>query len=444
MKFKWKTKKRLFILSLDGVPYSFLQEGISAGRFSNIDRLGEMVEIKSVFPPVSSVAWATFATGVNPANHGIFGFIDRDPATMTQRIPTSRDLVSPTIWQMLNDAGRRTIAMNVPLTYPPREVNGVMISGFLCTKLEQGVQPPSLLPRLRQLDYRIDPDPAMAAEDSAGYLDEILTTLRARRRALFALLKEPWDLFMCHVMMTDRINHFFWADGQQEDSAFYERFWQFYDEIDALVGEVNAALASNTEFLVLSDHGFCRLCQEVDLNAYLAEGGFLRLTGNGGEGRSGVDPSSRAYSLLPGRIYVNLAGREKSGAVSETQYDRLREELATFFEELRDPQGNPVVSKTVYREEAYTGKLIKQSPDLLLLPRDGYDLKARFSPGPVFAPAERRSGMHTYDDAFVLLRARRLRVGGSILDVTPVLFELLGLPVPSHLEGESLLSDGVS
>ncbi|HUT86495.1 MAG TPA: alkaline phosphatase family protein, partial [Candidatus Heimdallarchaeota archaeon] len=303
MKFKWKTKKRLFILSLDGVPYSFLQEGISAGRFSNIDRLGEMVEIKSVFPPVSSVAWATFATGVNPANHGIFGFIDRDPATMTQRIPTSRDLVSPTIWQMLNDAGRRTIAMNVPLTYPPREVNGVMISGFLCTKLEQGVQPPSLLPRLRQLDYRIDPDPAMAAEDSAGYLDEILTTLRARRRALFALLKEPWDLFMCHVMMTDRINHFFWADGQQEDSAFYERFWQFYDEIDALVGEVNAALASNTEFLVLSDHGFCRLCQEVDLNAYLAEGGFLRLTGNGGEGRSGVDPSSRAYSLLPGRIY---------------------------------------------------------------------------------------------------------------------------------------------
>ncbi|HUT86692.1 MAG TPA: hypothetical protein VMX15_01210, partial [Candidatus Heimdallarchaeota archaeon] len=188
----------------------------------------------------------------------------------------------------------------------------------------------------------------------------------------------------------------------------------------------------------------CRLCQEVDLNAYLAEGGFLRLTGNGGEGRSGVDPSSRAYSLLPGRIYLNLAGREKSGAVPETQYDRLREELATFFEELRDPQGNPVVSKTVYREEAYTGKLIKQSPDLLLLPRDGYDLKARFSPGPVFAPAERRSGMHTYDDAFVLLRARRLRVGGSILDVTPVLFELLGLPVPSHLEGESLLSDGVS
>ena len=441
MKFKWKTKKRLFILSLDGVPYSFLQEGISAGRFSNIDHLGEMVEITSVFPPVSSAAWATFATGVNPANHGIFGFIDRDPATMIKRIPTSRDLVSPTIWQMLNDAGRRTIAINVPLTYPPREVNGVMISGFLCTKLEQGVQPPSLLPRLKRLDYRIDPDPTLAAEDRAGYLDEILTTLRARRRALLALLEEPWDLFMCHVMMTDRINHFFWADGQEEDSAFNERFWQFYDEIDALVGEVNAALSSNAEFLVLSDHGFCRLCHEVDLNAYLAEGGFLRFKDNG-EGLSGVDPSSRAYGLLPGRIYVNLAGREKSGAVPETQYDRSREELAALFDELKDPQGNPVISKTVYREQAYAGRLINQAPDLLVLPHDGYDLKARSSPGPVFTPAEHRSGMHTYDDAFALLRGRRLRGGGSILDVTPVLFQLLGLPIPSHLEGDSLLSEG--
>jgi len=321
MKFKWKTKKRLFILSLDGVPYSFLQKGISAGRFVNIDRLGEMVETKSVFPPVSSVAWATFATGVNPANHGIFGFIDRDPATMTQRIPTSRDLVSPTIWQMLNDAGRRTVAMNVPLTYPPREVNGVMISGFLCTKLEQGVQPPSLLPRLRRLDYRIDPDPTLAAEDRAGYLDEIVTTLRARRRALFSLLEGRWDVFMCHVMMTDRINHFFWADGHEEGSAFYEAFWQFYDEIDALVGAVDAALASNAEFLVLSDHGFCRLGHEVDLNAYLAGGGFLRFKDNG-EGLSGMDPSSRAYGLLPGRIYVNLAG--SSTTHRDTQSSRKR------------------------------------------------------------------------------------------------------------------------
>jgi len=438
MKFKWKMKKRLFILSLDGVPYSFLQEGISNGRFGNLNHVGEMVEIKSVFPPVSSVAWATFTTGVNPANHGIFGFIDRDPSTMTERLPTSNDLSSPTIWEMLNEVGKRTIAMNVPLTTPPREVDGIMISGFLCTDLAQGVKPTSLLPRLRQLDYRIDPDPALAAEDRTRYLDEIFATLRARRRALFALLPEPWDLFMAHVMMTDRINHFFWADGQELVGEFHDAFRQFYDEVDALVGDVEAALPAKTDFLVLSDHGFCPLRQEVDLNAYLVEGGFLRFKDDG-EGLSRLDPSSRAYSLLPGRIYVNLSGREQTGTVSRADYDAVRKELATSFEQLKDPQGNPIVAKILFREEAYTGRAIERAPDLLVLAHDGYDLKARFAPGPLFTSDTPRSGMHTYDDAFVALHGGRLRGGGSILDVTPVLVELLGLPVPSHLEGESLL-----
>ena len=438
MKFKWKMKKRLFILSLDGVPFSFLKEGISSERFGNLKRLGDLLEIKSVLPPVSSVAWATFATGVNPANHGIFGFIDRDPSTMKERLPTSNDLSSPTIWEMLNEAGKRTIVMNVPLTTPPREINGIMISGFLCTDLAQGVEPTSLLPRLRQLDYRIDPDPALAAEDRARYLDEILVTLRARRRALFALLSEPWDLFMAHVMMTDRINHFFWADGQEQGGEFHDAFWQFYDEVDTLVGDVKAALPSKTDFLVLSDHGFCPLRQEVDLNAYLIECGFLRFKDDG-EGLSLLDPSSRAYGLLPGRMYVNLSGREQTGTVSRADYDAVRKELATSLEQLKDPQGYPIIAKIFFREEAYTGGAIERAPDLLVLAHDGYDLKARFGPGQLFSSDSPRSGMHTYDNAFIALHGKRLRAGGSILDVTPIVFQLLGLPIPSHLEGESLL-----
>lgn len=441
MKFSWKKKKRLFILSLDGVPHSFLQEGISCGRFAHLGRVGEMVEIKSVFPPVSSVAWATFTTGVNPANHGIFGFVDREPTTMTERLPTSQDLSSPTIWEMLNEVGRRTIAMNVPLTYPPKEVNGIMISGFLCTDLAQGVKPEFLLPRLQRLDYRIDPDPCLAGQDRARYLKEIVATLRARRRALFALLKEPWDLFMAHVMMTDRINHFFWADGEDGKSTFHEAFWQFYDEVDALVGEVGTSLPSDTDFLLLSDHGFCRLHHEVDLNAALAEAGFLRFKEDG-EGLARLDPSSQAYSLLPGRIYLNLQGREKAGTVTAAGYDRLREGLATFLGSLKGPQGEPVVARTIYREEIYAGRYMNRAPDLLVLPQNGYDLKARFSPGSLLVPAGHRSGMHTFDDAFVTLRDRRLRGGGSLLDLTPVLFQLLGLDLPSHLEGRSLLREG--
>ncbi len=435
-----KEKKQLCILSLDGVPYSFLKEGIAAGRFANLGRLGEAVAISSALPPVSSVAWATFSTGVNPGNHGIFGFLERDPKTMAERIPSSRDLSSPSLWTMLNAAGKRTIAINVPLTYPPQEVDGLLVSCFLCTDLERGVMPRSLLPRLRRLDYRIDPDPSLATTDREAYLNEVFATFHARRRALFDLVRERWDLFMCHVMMTDRINHFFFADGFDPSSEFHARFWQFYDEVDDLVGEVDALLPPEVDFLLLSDHGFCQVKKEVDLNAALAAADLLAY--QEGEGLHRIAPSSRAYSLLPGRVYVNLEGREKGGPVAPADYAAARDEAATVLAGLKDEDGNPIVERVLLREEAYSGKRAALAPDLVLLPQDGYELKARLSPGPLFAPASLRSGMHTYGDAFALLRGRRLREGGSILDATPTVFESLGVSIPSHLEGTSLLANG--
>ena len=427
-----KSGRRLFILSLDGVPHSFLQDARAVGRFPNLARLGKQVEIGSTLPAVSSVAWATFSTGVNPGNHGVFGFIDRDPATLVERIPSSRDLSSPTLWEMLNAQGKKTIAINVPLTYPPLDVNGIMVSCFLCTDLARGVTPRSLLPRLEALDYRIDPDPALAATDRRAYFDEILATFRARRRALLDLFQEPWDLFMCHVMMTDRVNHFFWKDGHDQESPFHDRFWSFYQEVDDLVGEVDSLLPTDVEFLLLSDHGFCELKQEVDLNAALAQGQLLSYT-KGGSGLRAIGKSA-AYSLLPGRVYVHSNGSGPLRAV--------RDQASDLLTELRDAEGNPVLERVLPREEAYSGKRAGNAPDLVALSRPGFDLKGRFTPGPVFGPASARSGMHTGGDAFALVRGQALRSGGSILDATPTVFELMGLPIPGHLEGRSLLADG--
>jgi len=428
-----KTGRRLFILSLDGVPHSFLLAATATGRFPNLARLGRPVEIRSTLPPVSSVAWATFSTGVNPGNHGIFGFIDRDPATLSERIPSSRDLSSPTLWEMLNAQGKKTIAINVPLTYPPLDVDGIMVSCFLCTDLARGVTPRSLLPRLEALDYRIDPDPALAATDRAAYFDEILATFRARRRALLDLFTEPWDLFMCHVMMTDRVNHVFWKDGHDEESPFHERFWSFYQEVDDLVGEVDELLPTDVGFFLLSDHGFCALEQEVDLNAALARGRLLSY-GKGGTGLRAIAESS-AYSLLPGRVYLHANGRDGAARA-------VREQASDLLTTLADADRNAVLEKVLPREEAYSGRCVESAPDLVGLPHPGFDLKGRFSPGPIFSGASTRSGMHTVGDAFALVRGQELRPGGSILDATPTVFELMGLAIPRHLEGTSLLENG--
>ncbi len=432
-------RKRLFILSLDGVPFSFLETGIAAGKFPNIAELGTPVQMSSVLPPISSVAWASFSTGVNPGGHGVFGFVDRDPETMQMRFVNARDLAAPTLWARLNAAGKRTIAINVPMTYPPPKIDGIVISGFLAPDLPRAVHPKTLLPRLAELGYRIDPDHELGMTDRSRYLEDIRATFAARRRAVFALMNENWDLFMVHVMMTDRVNHFFWADGENVHSEFHADFWDFYNTVDRFVGEVAGRLGKGTGLLLLSDHGFCRLDKEVDLNAYLADGGFLRFKATG-EGLTRIDPKSRAYSLIPGRIYINLRGREGIGSVKPNDYARVRDDLSAFLAELSDG-GGPVISQVFRQEEVYHGRMVSRAPDLVILPRDGYDLKARFSPGKVFADNQGRSGMHTFPDAFVLC-GHRLRAGGSIIDVTPTIFTLLGLPIPTEYEGAPLIGGG--
>ena len=83
-KLRGKKPKRVVFIGLDGTPYTFMQRLIAEGRAPNAARLveqGSLLRMDSMWPWVSSVAWSTMMTGVNPAKHGIFGFIDRDPAT---------------------------------------------------------------------------------------------------------------------------------------------------------------------------------------------------------------------------------------------------------------------------------------------------------------------------------------------------------------------------
>ncbi|RPI55750.1 MAG: hypothetical protein EHM56_05015, partial [Chloroflexi bacterium] len=157
-----KRDRRVVFIGLDGTPFTFLQRLIAEGRAPNAERLvrqGSLLRMDSTWPWVSSVAWSSMMTGVNPAKHNIFGFIDRDPATYKQFIPTSQNMRARTLWEVLGDAGKRVIVVNVPVTYPPRPVNGILVGCFLSPSLEKAVYPASYLPTLQSLGYVVDADP---------------------------------------------------------------------------------------------------------------------------------------------------------------------------------------------------------------------------------------------------------------------------------------------
>ncbi len=444
---KKPAKPRVFVLSLDGVPYTLLQRAFQEDRLPHLRALftgnGTFRQMHSVIPTISSVAWSTFQTGRNPGKHGIFGFVDRDPHTLKMYIPTGAHIRTNTLWEVLSEAGKRVVVMNVPNTTPPRRVNGVLVAGFLSMKLEKAVYPDRYVAPLRNLGYVIDVNPMLAQKDLHGFVDRLKEAVQKRKEATFYFMKEisDWDFFMVHIMETDRIMHFLWAQMEENDPEFAPRFWEFFRLVDETVAEIHDALPENTLFISLSDHGFTRVKAEVNTNYWLREKGYLKFKTEEPRDLVDMDSTTRVYSLIPGRFYINLLGREAAGSVVPEEYETWRERLLNEIPEIRDPEtGKAVIQKVWKREDLYWGPLVKQAADVIAHPVDGYDLKAQLA-GKQLTLHTHINGMHTYDDAYLFVENTPLRDKDPVYlyDVTQSILQALAVPAPEDMDGESLL-----
>jgi predicted AlkP superfamily phosphohydrolase/phosphomutase len=438
---------RVCCIGLDGTPFSLLQRMLADGIMPNLAALvreGTLRRTTSVYPWVSSVAWTTIQTGVNPAKHGIYGFVDRDPQTLKTYIPLANRIRTPSVWDRLGQAGKQVIVLNVPVTYPSTPVNGVLVSGFLAPTLnERAVYPATLLPTLQELGYRIDSDPVLARQDRDQALDDLRDALDKRTRTFLHLLDhEPWDLFLGVIMETDRLHHFFFEPMEQGDPVYAPAFFEVYRRIDNFLGQIRGRLGSADVLMLMSDHGFCSIRQEVYYNHWLADAGYLKLDGPTARKLEQLCPDAIAYSLDPGRIFVNLKGRERDGRVTPgAEYERVRDEIAAAAETLTEPSsGERLVRRAYRREELYSGPYLEAAADIILAPENGYDPKGALVKEVFTHKDPMMVGMHTYDDAFLYVGQGGLpHRTPSILDITPTILSLLDQPLPAEFDGRPLV-----
>ena len=400
----FRKKAKVFVLGLDGVPYSFLKKETDHGNLPHLAEMfqqGTLRRMHSVYPTVSSVAWTTYATGENPAGHNIFGFVDRIPDPFTIRIPTARDRKAQTLWQNLSQAGRRVIVINVPLTYPPEPVNGILVSGFLCTDINKSSYPPDFSNHLKSKAYVIDVDAWLARKSKGEFMDKLHQAMEKRFEIAFALMEEEkWDFFQLHIMETDRLFHFFWEDLETR-GEYDPQIESFFDKLDGFIGQVEQRLSGKDGFLILSDHGFCGIKAEVQLNVWLEKEGLLRFEEGADKKLEHYHRDSMCYSLIPGRIFINLEGREEKGTVKPGDYEKVREEIKGRLLGFRDPGNHgKIIDRIFFREEIYQGPYMENAPDMVAHPVRGYDLKARVGGHDIFERSALK-GMHTYDDAFI-------------------------------------------
>lgn len=444
MTFKKKSPARVVVISIDGVPHSFLQARIAAGALPNFKKLlehGSLHRMNSVQPCVSSVAWASYMTGKNPGKHNIFGFIEKKPGTLETFVPTSVNLASPTIWEIMSRAGKKVCVINVPGTFPPRPVNGMMVGCFLGTQLENIAYPKKVGAELKALGYKIDARAALARENLERFITECNQVLAKRAKILLHYLAQaPWDFFQCHIMETDRLNHFLWEQVEKNEPRYLRVFAEFYQRVDAVIGEVVRCINPETELIILSDHGFCAVKKEIYLNRYLAEAGLLKFNISSPRSLRDLHADSLAYSLIPGRVFINLEGREPHGTVSPARYEWAREKISTMLLSLKDTDGAPIIREVVKRENIFHGAHLAAAADLLAIPHDGYDLKGDVTKA-FLGEKTALVGMHTFDDALFYIRRPQVKLGQNkfwIGDVAPTILQLMQLPIPADMDGVAL------
>ena len=143
---------RVVIVGLDGLEPDLAERYMQEGLMPNLAKLreqGAYTRLGTTTPPLSPVAWSSFATGANPGKHGIFDFVTRDPASYQMRLSSVRSdgkslRRSKPFWSVLGEAGIFSAVLRVPITYPPDRFYGVQLSG-MCVPDLHGTQGASCL-----------------------------------------------------------------------------------------------------------------------------------------------------------------------------------------------------------------------------------------------------------------------------------------------------------
>ena len=219
------------------------------------------------------------------------------------------------------------------------------------------------------------------AEDTAALRAGVLTRdeYREQSRSVdfeqfrmleYALSRFHGGVLFIHILGVDQDSHVLWGAHDDELLTTYQR-------VDTEVGRVMRA-APDATLLVISDHGFAAFDRAVNLNTWLYREGFLALDSpsNLGQGEmfAHVDWSrTQAYGLGLNSLYLNVAGRERNGIVTEAERAPLAEQIAQRLEALRDPLNGHSVVATVYRtRQIYHGAAVESAPDLIVGWANGY------------------------------------------------------------------------
>ena len=434
--------KRVLLVAWDGADWDVLDPLLAAGELPALAALigrGRRGVSRSCLPSHSWAAWPTFLTGRDPGWHGVFDILEYRPGAMRRMPVSSRSILAP-IWpDRLSEAGKTVVLLNIPLTYPPPAIRGVVIAGGVVPPRTTYSHPAEVGQRLgwpinggSWTTFRHRPD---------DFVADLEGLTRRRAEAMRTLLdQEPWDVACMVFVSTDRAQHClleYVHPGHPEypeasASPVAERVRGLYRLLDQELGSLIERAGDDDLVIFMSDHGHHPCTRAVSMNKVLEQLGLLRFAPGsalvnllswgrvrsaarvvydrlGLHGRIALPTppiawaQTRAYTSVVSTgegVSVNLAGREPGGTVDRADYERVRDELAQQLLDFRDPDtGVAPIGGVSRKEEVLSGPYLDRAPDLLLEAAPLYSLSHARQ---VVEKADWLSGDHRPEGVYVM------------------------------------------
>jgi len=410
---------KVILIGIDGATPDLLNPWIDEGKlpfFHKIRENGAYGVLTSTKPPFSPPAWTSIITGCTPGKHGIYGF--ESTGTLDPHIIDSRHRKVPTIWNYLTDIGMKSIIVNVPCTYPPEKIDGVMITGLLTPSKDSNfTYPKEIKERLNKEDlgeyplenYYLDDftRSRMKKHTPNKLADHISKQMVSRSQVVLNLMEEfHWDFTMIVFRGTDTAHHFFYDKKDVLLSC--------YQKVDELIRKIINKYP-DALFFIVSDHGFEEIKKILYPDNILYNAGFLtpihdpyhsyksltfslvfrvrnwllRILSSKFSKKSRlikkllftdiskaelIDFSkTKAFSTADGRgIQICSKDRYYNGTVDPKDYEQVCKEISTLFKEVKDPEDANSIVENVYRWDEVYNKDAEIPPDLIFDMEKGY------------------------------------------------------------------------
>lgn len=455
-------------------------------------------ELEVVYPPDSPTCWATIFTGLDPAKHGVFHFVDplsRVGQLVAEEIDNTT-VAGRSLFDVASAAGKRVCVLNPLLGYPPWKLNGVFV-GRATTSTDVLTEPPGLFNGHVPDIHSLKGVPGREANFEA-WVDRAEELARNEMAlALDMLEREPWNLVWTYSSVLDSVQHYFWnyfdeADpsypGPSEYQDLLSRFMGLHDE---LLGKLREA-APEATVLVVSDHGHMRRpLRTVNLNEALRQRGLLSLKGAGASTAAGIQTKVRrriiktvvdhklgnvalkAMKLAPWgkKLFLNPVSidwtrtkahiSDMSGIkayvyggvvvrrenLADGEYEAVRDEVIETFRALEHPEtGEPILQEVHKREALYAGPHLERYPDLVFELHEEFGASWEVGDGLFgeaaasnIVPGSHRPGASAVFAAGGKLPAEPARRSMGLADVCPTVLDLLGVAPPEGIDGRSIL-----